>query len=199
MHGGSVRASSGGEGRGSEFVIRLPALPDDDVNRATRRHHTVPRSRPPAPASWSSTTTSMPPRACGGRCRQATRRRRRPRRRRGVEAANGSSPTWSCWTSICRGWMGWRSRVSCARSGSGGRRPAPAAGGDDRARPRRGPRADEAGGLRPSPGQTDRSRLAGVAADRAAGMENAEGARMDALRGTWEAGSGSAKRRSRRR
>ena len=27
MHGGSVRASSDGEGRGSEFVVRLPALP----------------------------------------------------------------------------------------------------------------------------------------------------------------------------
>ena len=33
MHGGSVRARSDGEGRGSEFVIRLPALADDNANR----------------------------------------------------------------------------------------------------------------------------------------------------------------------
>ena len=33
MHGGSVRARSDGEGRGSEFVIRLPALADENAAR----------------------------------------------------------------------------------------------------------------------------------------------------------------------
>ena len=39
MHGGSVRARSDGEGRGSEFVIRLPALADDNVNRLKSERH----------------------------------------------------------------------------------------------------------------------------------------------------------------
>ena len=33
MHGGSVRARSDGEGRGSEFVVRLPVLADENANR----------------------------------------------------------------------------------------------------------------------------------------------------------------------
>jgi signal transduction histidine kinase/ActR/RegA family two-component response regulator len=33
MHGGSVRAHSDGEGRGSEFVVRLPVLADENANR----------------------------------------------------------------------------------------------------------------------------------------------------------------------
>jgi signal transduction histidine kinase/ActR/RegA family two-component response regulator len=38
MHGGSVRATSAGEGRGSEFVVRLPALSDEEALKASGRH-----------------------------------------------------------------------------------------------------------------------------------------------------------------
>jgi CheY-like chemotaxis protein len=38
LHGGTVQAVSAGRGQGSEFIVRLPALPDD----APRRAPTVP-------------------------------------------------------------------------------------------------------------------------------------------------------------
>jgi signal transduction histidine kinase len=31
LHGGTVEARSGGDGQGSVFIVRLPALPADDV------------------------------------------------------------------------------------------------------------------------------------------------------------------------
>ena len=37
MHGGTVRATSPGLGRGSEFVVRLPALAEPAPDRAARR------------------------------------------------------------------------------------------------------------------------------------------------------------------
>jgi PAS domain S-box-containing protein len=45
LHGGSVEAKSDGPGRGSEFVVRLPALAEDEASAAGER-----KARPPAPA-----------------------------------------------------------------------------------------------------------------------------------------------------
>lgn len=37
MHGGTIEAKSEGRGRGSEFVVRLPALPKDSGTSAAER------------------------------------------------------------------------------------------------------------------------------------------------------------------
>ena len=48
MHGGTVEARSGGLGQGSEFTIRLPALPSEVrvPNRSERREERAPEARP---------------------------------------------------------------------------------------------------------------------------------------------------------
>ena len=60
MHDGSIEAHSAGEGRGSEFVVRLPV--DDRASRRGGRLRRAPWTNPRTPiASWSSTTTGIPP------------------------------------------------------------------------------------------------------------------------------------------
>ena len=58
MHGGSVRAASAGPGQGSEFVVRLPLVPDVTAVRDSRR--TARRAGGGSAASSSSTTTRTP-------------------------------------------------------------------------------------------------------------------------------------------
>ena len=68
MHGGTVQARSEGPGRGSEFILRLPALADRRraaIGRRPAASNEADRETAAvgdlAAASWSSTTTPTPP------------------------------------------------------------------------------------------------------------------------------------------
>ena len=65
MHGGSVTARSEGLGRGSEFVVRLPA-PAVTAPTGPQEDRKASGAGAPAAASWSWTTTWTPPRAWRG-------------------------------------------------------------------------------------------------------------------------------------
>src|SRR3954469_4189044 len=49
MHGGTVEARSEGPGRGSEFTVRLPALPAEDSSPAPARAAGPPRAAAEVP------------------------------------------------------------------------------------------------------------------------------------------------------
>ena len=55
MHGGQVEAHSGGPGRGSEFVVRLPLAAAPSQDERIEGEATVAWSRPHI-GYWSSTT-----------------------------------------------------------------------------------------------------------------------------------------------
>ena len=109
MHGGTISAHSGGPGKGSEFVVRLPVLAQPGERRSTpdrdrlRRRRTASR---PVVASWSWTTTWTPPRAwldswrgCTGRRCGSPTTARRP-----WPSPGSSCPRSSSWTSACPAW-----------------------------------------------------------------------------------------------
>ena len=66
MHGGSIEARSAGEGKGSEFIVRLPVMIEPADGTAGRRRRARAGEQPTA--SWSSTTIRMrrprSPRCC---------------------------------------------------------------------------------------------------------------------------------------
>ncbi len=62
MHGGRIEAKSEGPGKGSEFIVRLPAVVEASVPRAKGKSRN-PTLRPRF-ASWSLMTTGMPRIAC---------------------------------------------------------------------------------------------------------------------------------------
>ena len=104
MHGGSVEAHSAGLGRGSEFVVRLPALAEGRRRAGSREGRRERRGRPPG-ASWSWTTTSTRPtawpmllRLWGHEVRVAHDGPAGPGRGPGR-----SGRTWPCSTSACPG------------------------------------------------------------------------------------------------
>jgi CheY-like chemotaxis protein len=50
MQGGSVRAESGGLGKGSQFEIRLPAVEPEAEKQKQKQHQTAPEAQPPTMA-----------------------------------------------------------------------------------------------------------------------------------------------------
>ena len=145
MHGGSVEARSDGPGQGSEFVVRLPALPETTVRAEANSRLHAPRSAATADAaSWWWTTTrtrreslAMLLRLWGHEVRPGPRRHRGvgggrafptgrgaaghrtagPERLRGRPPPSPSSPAW-------RGLCSWPSAAT-ARTRIGGSRRRP--------------------------------------------------------------------------
>jgi PAS domain S-box-containing protein len=98
-----VSAHSDGPGRGSEFVVRLPAAPPEARHSTQPCRPRAPSRCPAAAACSSSTTTSTPPRC--SRCCSSLRATRRwspttARRRSRCSAASGRR--WRSSTSGCR-------------------------------------------------------------------------------------------------
>ena len=122
LHGGSVTARSEGPGRGSEFIVRLPALDGvpGDGERAPRAPTPDRPRRCPAAASWWWTTTWTRPMAWAGCC-PASGARRSASRTTALSpwrSRRPSAPRWCCWTSGCRGWTAARWPGGCAASRS---------------------------------------------------------------------------------
>ena len=155
MHGGTLQAFSDGPGRGSEFVVRLAALPCARPRTSPEMRSVRGRRRPAVSASSSWTTTATPPtaspcfwRTWGTPSEPPTTARPRSRR------PTPSAPTpWSS-TSDCRdstatrwpGGCGRRRRPIRRRAG----RAAAASHRPDRLRPRGKPPPGQGGRLRPS-------------------------------------------------
>ena len=117
MHGGTITAGSDGPGMGSEFVVRLPALPADGEAPADaapgNRSDDRTRAAPPHPGRGRQRRRGRQPGQAPDEALRAGGSGR-PRRPRGAgRSPRNSGPRSCCWTSACRGWTATKSPGGC--------------------------------------------------------------------------------------